>query len=82
MKKKIVSIFVCMLLFVTVASVTGTEIVDKNEMTSSMPTSTMANRAMWDLQFQYDVGGDTGSLYLVGVAFDGTYFYCPEFYGY
>ncbi len=79
MKKKIVSIFVCMLLFVTVASVTGTEIVDKNEMTSSMPTSTMANRAMWDLQFQYDVGGDTGSLYLVGVAFDGTYFYCPEF---
>jgi hypothetical protein len=34
---------------------------------------------MWDLQFQYPAGEDTGSLYLVGVVFDGTYFYCPTF---
>ena len=79
MKKKIVSIFVCMLLCVTVSAVTGTEIVDKNEMTSSISTTTTTNRDMWDVQFHYDVGGDTGSLYLVGAAFDGTYFYCPEF---
>jgi len=81
MKKKIVSIFVSMLLFVTVSSVTGTEIVDENGMTSSISTTTKTNRDMWDVQFHYDVGGDTGSLYHVGVAFDGTYFYCGEFSG-
>jgi hypothetical protein len=33
---------------------------------------------MWDVQFQYDIGGLSGSLYLVGIGFDGTNFYCPE----
>ena len=81
MKKKIVSILVCMLLCVTVASVTGTEIADENGMTSSISTTTTTNRDMWDVQFHYDVGGLSGSLYHVGVAFDGTYFYCGEFNG-
>ena len=34
---------------------------------------------IWDQSFYYDVGGDSGSLYLVGLGFDGEYFYCPEF---
>ncbi len=75
MKKKIVSIFVCMLLFVTVASVTGTEIVDKNEMTSSMSISTITNRAPWDLLFNHDLFAQTGGVSRSGCEFDGTYFY-------
>ena len=31
-----------------------------------------------DLQFYYDVGGDSGSPCLVGFGFDGEYFYAPE----
>jgi hypothetical protein len=37
------------------------------------------SRDIWDLAFHYDVGGESGSLYLVGLGFDGTYFYCPQF---
>lgn len=68
-----------MLLFVTALSVTGTEISDHNGYPSIMFNSSIGNRDMWDVQFQYPVGEDTGSVYLCGVAFDGTYFYCPEF---
>lgn len=66
-----------MLLCVTVSAVTGTELVDENAQQASSENN-VKNRAMWDVQFQYDVGGDTGSLYLAGVVFDGTYFYVPE----
>lgn len=42
---------------------------------NQQPTS----RDLWDLAFTFDAGGDSGSLYLVGLGFDGEYFYCPEF---
>ena len=67
-----------MLMSVTVFSVTATQI--SNTKGSSMPQiHPLGNRAMWDLEFNYPVGTDTGSLYLVGAVFDGTYFYCPTF---
>jgi hypothetical protein len=34
---------------------------------------------MWDVQFKFNASQLTGSDYLVGVGFDGTYFYCPAF---
>lgn len=79
MDKKIISIFVSMLLFATVISVAGTGIYDKNAKQSSSPYEPNESLAMWDLQFNYPVGTDTGSVYLVGIVYDGTYFYCPEF---
>ncbi len=79
MEKKITSLFLSMLLiFVTAATVTGTQLTN-DEITSTTFQTTQIGRAMWDLQFHYDAGGLSGSLYHVGVAFDGTYFYCPEF---
>ena len=39
------------------------------------PTS----RDLWDEAFYFDAGEESGSLYLVGIGFDGEYFYCPEF---
>ena len=79
MNKKIVSLLVCMLMFVAFSTVNGTEIYDEDEIQSNIHQNPTSNRDMWDVKFQYDVGGDTGSLYLVGTAFDGNYFYCPEF---
>lgn len=67
-----------MLLCVTVFSVTGNEIAEQNESPSITLSKSMGKRDMWDVQFHYPVGEDTGSLYLVGAAFDGNYFYCPE----
>jgi len=40
---------------------------------------TVQPAAQWDVQFTIPVGELTGSLYYVGIGFDGTYFYCPEF---
>ena len=77
MTRKIISILVCMLMCVTVSAVTGAELFDENN--HSLSVSNVQNRDIWDVQFQYDVGGDTGSLYLAGVVFDGTNFYVPEF---
>ena len=79
MKKKITSLFVSMLLiFVTAATVTGYELTDQNAPTYEKST-TSTSRAMWDLQFHHDIGGQTGSLYHISAGFDGDYFYCPEF---
>ena len=73
MKAKIISVFICMLMCVTVFSVTGTRIVD--ETTSSTPscisTSPDPTGAPWDLLFEIDVE-NTGR---AGGEFDGTYFY-------
>ena len=78
MARKILSIFVCtLLIFVAVTAVTGTELFDENNQ-QDLSKSSSGSREMWDVQFQYDVGGDTGSLYLAGVVFDGTCFYVPE----
>jgi hypothetical protein len=77
MEKKIISIVLGLLLFATTISVAETQISDENK--SSVESNSSTNRDMWDVQFQYDVGGLSGSAYLVGAGFDGTYFYCPEF---
>jgi hypothetical protein len=79
MKKKIVCILVCMLMFVTAGAVTGTQLTDENATPQTQTAPSIQNRDMWDVLFQFDAGGLTGSLYLVGIGFDGTYFYCPEF---
>jgi hypothetical protein len=76
MEKKIISIVLGLLLFATTISVAETQISDENN--SSSVSTNDTNRDMWDVQFQYDVGGLSGSLYLGGTIFDGTYFYCPE----
>jgi hypothetical protein len=75
MKKKIVSILVCMLLSVTAISVTGTEIVDKNEVNIEASLNQIPNDAPWDLIFNIDIGALTGGVSRSGCEFDGTYFY-------
>jgi hypothetical protein len=67
-----------MLLCATTGLVTGTQTEDGNAGPQILSENTIQNRDMWDVQFQYDVGGMTGSLYLGPAGFDGTYFYCPE----
>ena len=71
MKTKIISIFICMLMCVTVFSVTGIENVDVNEKVPSFHKTYETTKAPWDLLFDIDVG-NTGR---AGVEFDGTYFY-------
>ena len=79
MKKKIVSILVCMLLFVTVSSVTGTmnDDFDANFNASENKIS-QSGRAQWDIQFAYDVETPTGEQSLTGCEFDGTHFLVSE----
>jgi hypothetical protein len=79
MKKKLISILVCMLMCVTAGAVTGTQLSDEHATPLTQAASLAQDRDMWDVVFQFDAGGQTGSLYLVGIGFDGTYFYCPEF---
>jgi len=84
MSRKIISIFLSTLLIATFLSAIVIADSNGNIMTLEDPNSSeiqpdTPNFALWDVQFQYDVGGDSGSAYLVGVGFDGTYFYCPEF---
>ena len=72
MKTKIISVFICMLMCVTVFSVTGTEIVDSNTSNISLiSTNENPTDAPWDLLFEIDVE-NTGR---AGGEFDGTYFY-------
>lgn len=76
MKKKIISIFVSMLLFVTVSSVTGTaNVEDINADVDPNPNggTSGTTRAPGDILFEFDAQtthGETGSL---GVEWDGTY---------
>jgi hypothetical protein len=79
MKKKLICILVCMLMCVTTGAVTATQLTDKNVTPHPQTTLNVQNRDQWDVLFQFDAGGLSGSLYLVGLGFDGTYFYCPEF---
>ena len=64
---------------VTAGAVTGTQLTDENATPLPPTTPSIQNRDMWDVLFQFDAGGLTASLYLVGLGFDGTYFYCPTF---
>jgi len=75
MKTKIISVFICMLMCVTVFSVTGTEIMDSNKGNISNFTSENPTDAPWDLLFEIDVAAQTGSAGRAGGEFDGTYFY-------
>ena len=79
MKKKIMCMFVCMLMFVAASAVTATQLTDEQASPQYQSPSNNQNRDMWDVLFQFDAGGQTASLYLVGLGFDGTYFYCPTF---
>jgi hypothetical protein len=77
MKKKIVSILVCMLMFVAVSTVTGTSKMDSNPNSISDLNQYMGNRAPWDLLDVFDIGGTgaTGADGNSGGEFDGTYLY-------
>jgi hypothetical protein len=79
MDKKILCIVVSMLMCATAISVAGTGIYDKDADQVNNHSEHSSNRDMWDVQFQFPAGADTGSQFLVGIVFDGTYFYCPEF---
>ena len=79
MEKKVLCILVSMLMCATIVAGAGNEIYDENATQSTPSVINVLNRDMWDLQFNFDMGGQTGSLYLVGVIFDGDYFYAAEF---
>jgi hypothetical protein len=78
MRKKIICIILCMLLCVTATAITGTQINDENNEPQIQSNHTLQSKDMWDVQFNYDVGGLSDSLYLAGAIFDGEYFYAPE----
>jgi hypothetical protein len=77
MKKKIVSILVCMLMFVAVSTVTGTSKMDINPNGISTEKSNVQNLAAWDLLAVHYIGatGETGANGNAGAEFDGTYHY-------
>jgi hypothetical protein len=66
------------LIAVTAVSVTGTETYDTSNVSVNTFIDHTTNRDIWDVQFYYDAGTPSGSLYLAGAEFDGTNFYCPE----
>ena len=78
MIKKIMCIVICMLMCVTTGLVTGTQTEDENAAQQILSDNSIQNRAMWDVQFNIDIGTITGSTQLAPAGFDGTYFYCPE----
>ncbi len=78
MKKKIISIFVCMLMFVTVSTVTGTMNADFNDVNKINDVPNQNSMDQWDLQFSIDVETPTGEQSLVGAEFDGTHFLVTE----
>jgi len=81
MKKKISCIFVCMLFFVTISSVTGTMNFSTNSIyktnTDECPSSSSVGvlSGFVDILFEYDVQTPTGDTGCLGVEFDGTYFW-------
>ncbi|UCF11720.1 MAG: hypothetical protein JSW06_06625 [Thermoplasmatales archaeon] len=76
MKKKIISIFVCMLLFATASSVAETENIEKSDVANDAGSTIPGTlSAPGDVLFTFspqDLTGDNGCL---GVEFDGTYFW-------
>jgi hypothetical protein len=77
MKKKLVTLVICTLMFVTVFTVTATKTTDVSPYISSGVKSSDPNRDPWDLLFEYDIGatGVTGANGNAGAEFDGTYLY-------
>jgi hypothetical protein len=67
-----------MLMFVTASAVTGTELVNRNEVLPVHSEKNIQDRAMWDVQFIFNASQQTGCISLAGIGFDGTYFYCPD----
>lgn len=78
MKTKVVTLILCMLMCVTACAAAETQLADKNPRPIPQLHPTPHNNDMWNVEFQFDAGGESGSLYLVGIGFDGTYFYLPE----
>jgi hypothetical protein len=77
MKKKIVGVIVCMLMFVAVSSVTGTSEMDKNQNATLNQWPVVQTLDPWDLLAVHDIGatGQTGANGNSGAEFDGTYHY-------
>ncbi|PNX54024.1 MAG: hypothetical protein BV458_01540 [Thermoplasmata archaeon M9B2D] len=77
MKRKLVSIVIGMLMFVTVFSVTATKNTDVSPNFISGTSTYIPNLDPWDLLFEYDIGatGETGANGNAGAEFDGTYLY-------
>ena len=76
MKKKIISIFVCMLLFATASSVVGTMNDEKSDIANdvgSTPIRTLSDPG--DIIFSFSPETPTGDNGCLGVEFDGTYFW-------
>lgn len=77
MNRKLVSIVVGMLMFVTVFTVTATRNTDISPTVLEGANNYMPNRDPWDLLFEYDIGatGVSGANGNAGAEFDGTYLY-------
>ena len=58
---------------------TGTQGIAVDVASSPQSNPQPLDRDIWTPEFYYEVGAESGSLYLVGFGFDGEYFYCPEF---
>ena len=80
MKTKIISVFICMLMCVTVFSVTGTEDIDNNNLCVRPLTGNDSTKDTWDLLFSIDIGAQAGGS-RAGGEFDGTYFYDTQWNG-
>ncbi len=78
MKKKVISILVCMLMCVTVSTVTGTLNANFNDIKETQNIENQNRIEQWDLQFSIDVEIPTGEQSLVGCEFDGTHFLVSE----
>jgi hypothetical protein len=77
MNRKILSMVVGMLMFVTVFTVTATKNTDMSPTVVIGANNQIPNRAPWDQLFEYDIGatGETGANGNAGAEFDGTYLY-------
>jgi hypothetical protein len=75
--KKIICIVICMLMCVTVGTVTATKTTDANPTNFITAHKSMPNLAPWDLLGVFDIGatGQTGANGNSGAEFDGTYLY-------
>jgi hypothetical protein len=78
MKKRIIIIFLCTMLFIMVSSLTEANIIEEKGRLNFKSFDILENRYMWDLQFQYEVGELSGSNSIVGIEFDGTNFFVPS----
>jgi len=77
MKRKMLGIFVCMLLIATALPAVGTLNIDKNEEITDLLLKQDCTSCMdpGDICFVYDVETPTDDNQCLGVEFDGTYFY-------